>query len=154
MSNQHFYFNRVVKLIKSSFLLVLLSCSLSLYAQQFDQAYLNWKAQQQAHDAQLKKVDDHYYLSKANNQTSQPKNSGNNNTSSRVHSSNSSGLKISLNSANVEQLQQLNGVGAKKAQAIIDYRNQNGKFKSIDDLKKVKGIGAKFFEQNQARLSL
>lgn len=153
MSNQHFYFNRVVKLIKSSFLLVLLSCSLSLYAQQFDQAYLNWKAQQQAHDAQLKKVDDQYYLSRPNSQKS-PSNSSHKGPSSSAQSSNSSALKVSLNSANAEQLQQLTGVGAKKAQAIIAYRNQNGGFKRIDDLKKVKGIGEKLFEQNRARLSL
>ena len=153
MSNQHFYFNRVVKLIKSSFLLVLLSCSLSLYAQQFDQAYLNWKAQQQAHDAQLKKVDDQYYLSRPNSQKS-PSNSSQKGPPSSAQSSNSSALKVSLNSANAEQLQQLTGVGAKKAQAIIAYRNQNGGFKRIDDLKKVKGIGEKLFEQNRARLSL
>lgn len=153
MSNQHFYFNRVVKLIKSSFLLVLLSCSLSLYAQQFDQAYLNWKAQQQAHDAQLKKVDDQYYLSRPNSQKL-PSNSSHKGPSSSAQSSNSSALKVSLNSANAEQLQQLTGVGAKKAQAIIAYRIQNGGFKSIDDLKKVKGIGEKLFEQNRARLSL
>ena len=153
MSNQHFYFNRVVKLIKLFFLLVLLSCSLSLYAQQFDQAYLNWKAQQQAHDAQLKKVDDQYYLSRPNSQKS-PSNSSHKGPSSSAQSSNSSALKVSLNSANAEQLQQLTGVGAKKAQAIIAYRNQNGGFKSIDDLKKVKGIGEKLFEQNRARLSL
>ena len=153
MSNQHFYFNRVVKLIKSSFLLVLLSCSLSLYAQQFDQAYLNWKAQQQAHDAKLKKVDDQYYLSRPNSQKS-PSNSSHKGPSSSAQSSNSSALKVSLNSANAEQLQQLTGVGAKKAQAIIAYRIQNGGFKSIDDLKNVKGIGEKLFEQNRARLSL
>lgn len=153
MSNQYFYFNRVVKLIKLSFLLVLLSCSLSLYAQQFDQAYLNWKAQQQAHDAKLKKVDDQYYLSRPNSKTS-PSNSNHKGPSSHTQSLNSSALKVSLNSASVEQLQQLTGVGAKKAQAIIAYRNQNGGFKSIDDLKKVKGIGEKLFEQNRARLSL
>ncbi|MFW1944768.1 ComEA family DNA-binding protein [Acinetobacter guillouiae] len=153
MSNQHFYFNRVVKLIKSSFLLVILSCSLSLYAQQFDQAYLNWKAEQQAHDAKLKKVDDQYYLSRPNSQKS-PSNSSQKGPPSSAQSSNSSALKVSLNSANAEQLQQLTGVGAKKAQAIIAYRNQNGGFKRIDDLKKVKGIGEKLFEQNRARLSL
>ena len=153
MSNQYFYFNRVVKLIKLFFLLVLLSCSLSLYAQQFDQAYLNWKAEQQAHDAKLKKVDDQYYLSRPNSQKS-PSNSSQKGPPSSAQSSNSSALKVSLNSANAEQLQQLTGVGAKKAQAIIAYRNQNGGFKRIDDLKKVKGIGEKLFEQNRARLSL
>ncbi|BAP38727.1 hypothetical protein AS4_37870 [Acinetobacter guillouiae] len=91
---------------------------MSLYAQQFDQAYLNWKAQQQAHDAQLKKVDDQYYLSRPNSQKL-PSNSNHKGPSSSAQSSSSSTLKVSLNSANAEQLQQLTGVGQRKHRRLL-----------------------------------
>lgn len=127
---------------------ILLCMSLNIHAQQFDHAYLKWKAEQQAQDAKLKRADENYYLSKPSVSTSTSR--SNPSASSKQASQLSSGTKVSLNSANVEQLQQLNGVGAKKAQAIIDYRNQNGKFNSIDDLQKVKGIGPKLLEKIKA----
>jgi len=63
--------------------------------------------------------------------------------------------KVSLNRGTADQLQQaLSGVGEKKAQAIVEYRNKNGKFNNIEDLQKVKGIGPKLFEKNKSRLTL
>ena len=49
--------------------------------------------------------------------------------------------KINLNTATNEQLATIKGIGVKKAQAIIDYRKEHGKFASLDDLINVKGIG-------------
>lgn len=61
---------------------------------------------------------------------------------------------ININSASIEQLESIKGIGNKKAQAIIEFRNQNGEFASLEDLTKVKGIGEKFIEKNRALLSV
>ncbi len=50
------------------------------------------------------------------------------------------GEKLDINTATVEQLDALFGIGPVKAQAIVDYRNANGKFQTIEDIMKVKGI--------------
>ena len=69
--------------------------------------------------------------------------------SSEVNGNNSgqtpAGNKVNINTANAQQLQQLNGIGEKKAQQIIDYRQKSGQFKSIEELKQVSGIGEKTF---------
>ena len=51
--------------------------------------------------------------------------------------------RLDLNRASVEQLTSLKGIGKKKAQAIVRYRQKNGSFKTVDELVKVKGIGKK-----------
>ena len=59
----------------------------------------------------------------------------------------SSDGKININTADSTQLQELNGVGPATAEKIIDYRKQNGRFQSIEDIKNVSGIGDKTYEK-------
>ena len=64
------------------------------------------------------------------------------------------GNKINLNTATVEDLMQIKGVGKSYAERIIEYREKNGPFKEIEDIMKVKGIGPKTFEKIQAMLQV
>lgn len=58
---------------------------------------------------------------------------------------------VNVNQATAEQLaDSLQGIGLKKAQAIVQYRKENGAFKSTNDLLNVKGIGASTLEKNKA----
>lgn len=50
---------------------------------------------------------------------------------------------VNINTATVAELDAVKGIGPSKAQAIVDYRSKNGAFKSLDDLKNVKGFGEK-----------
>ena len=55
--------------------------------------------------------------------------------------------KININTASVDELKNLTGIGDKKAKDIISYREKNGKFNSIEDIMKVNGIGESAFAQ-------
>ena len=55
--------------------------------------------------------------------------------------------RVNINTAEAWLLQALPGIGESRAQAIIDYRAENGPFRSIDELKEVPGIGSSTFEE-------
>lgn len=63
--------------------------------------------------------------------------------------------KLNINTATSEQIQKsLIGIGAKKAEAIIQYREKHGNFTSIEQLLEVQGIGKATLEKNKERISL
>jgi competence protein ComEA len=61
---------------------------------------------------------------------------------------------LNLNNATKDELVALPGIGPAKAQAILDYRSKNGAFKSVEELKDVKGIGAKRYEKIKSELTV
>lgn len=63
--------------------------------------------------------------------------------------------RVSINAASAEALAQaMNGVGLKKAQAIVSYRDEYGPFKTLEDLQQVPGMGTSLVERNLDRLTL
>lgn len=62
--------------------------------------------------------------------------------------------KININKADVAALSTLPGIGPSKAQSILSYREENGPFQTIDDLKNVSGIGDKTFEKLQDSITV
>lgn len=60
---------------------------------------------------------------------------------------------VNINTADLKQLIKLPGVGKKKAQAIIDYREANGDFASLEDLAKVKGVGKKMLAKLDGKVA-
>lgn len=62
--------------------------------------------------------------------------------------------RININTASAEELQQINGIGPAKAQAIVEYRKQNGLFQTLQDLTKVPGIGEKTLQKMKEYLTV
>jgi competence protein ComEA len=64
--------------------------------------------------------------------------------------------KVNINTADADALAKVKGIGKKKAQEIVDYRTKNGEFKSIDDLKNVKGKGMseKWFDKIKDKVTV
>lgn len=61
---------------------------------------------------------------------------------------------VNINTANVELLSQLDGIGEKKAQAIVAWREENGEFVSVDQLAEVTGIGEATVNANRTAITL
>lgn len=61
---------------------------------------------------------------------------------------------VYLNQATKNELMSLNGIGEKKAELIIQYRNQHHHFDQIEELEKIQGIGPKLIQKNLRRLAL
>lgn len=75
--------------------------------------------------------------------------------SSAAFSASAASGKLNINTASAEQIADgMNGIGDSKARAIVQYREKNGKFRRLEDLEKVDGIGAKTIEKNRTRISL
>jgi len=72
----------------------------------------------------------------------------------RYVSTNSDNKIVRINSATIEQLDTLSGIGPAIAQRIIDYREKNGGFKNVEELKLVSGIGDKLFEKIKNNIAL
>ena len=62
--------------------------------------------------------------------------------------------KVNINTATVDELTTLNGIGKAKAEAIVAHRTANGDFKSVDDLNNVKGIGDKIMEKIKPEITV
>ena len=61
---------------------------------------------------------------------------------------------ININTASEAELQTLSGIGPSKAKAIVEYRKQNGNFKTTADIKNVKGIGDGIFNKISAEINV
>ena len=62
------------------------------------------------------------------------------------------GAKININTADVNELMKLAGVGRSLAEKIVQYRDTHGPFKTATDLRKVDGVGRSLWEKNRARI--
>jgi competence protein ComEA len=66
----------------------------------------------------------------------------------------SPGEKVNINTAGVDELVALPGIGRAYAERIVEYRQKNGPFKKVEDILNVRGIGEKTFERIRDRLTL
>lgn len=71
---------------------------------------------------------------------------------SRAATADAATAKVNINSATAKELMTLSGIGEKVAERIVQFRDVNGPFKSVDDLKRVDGVGGAVLERNRSRL--
>jgi len=72
----------------------------------------------------------------------------------REKNTRSNGGKININQASLEDLTELGGIGEVKARSIIDYREEQGYFQELEEIKKISGIGAATFESIKDSITL
>ncbi len=75
-------------------------------------------------------------------------------TKSQTQEATVSADKININTATADELTQLEGIGYKKAQAIIEHREKNGRFRTAEELTNVSGISASILEKNIERIAV
>lgn len=61
---------------------------------------------------------------------------------------------VNINTASAAELATISGIGPSKAEAIVEHREKNGQFKTVDDLKLVRGIGDKMLEQLRPQVTV
>lgn len=61
---------------------------------------------------------------------------------------------VNINTAGLDELMTLDGIGEERAKAIIEYRSKNGRFRSVRELENVAGIGSATVDKNIARLAV
>ncbi|MCI4168219.1 helix-hairpin-helix domain-containing protein [Bacillus spizizenii] len=71
-----------------------------------------------------------------------------------IQSDGGKGALVNINTATLEELQGISGVGPSKAEAIIAYREENGRFQTTEDITKVSGIGEKSFEKIKSSITV
>ncbi|WP_114150363.1 helix-hairpin-helix domain-containing protein [Bacillus spizizenii] len=71
-----------------------------------------------------------------------------------IQSDGGKGALVNINTATLEELQGISGVGPSKAEAIIAYREENGRYQTIEDITKVSGIGEKSFEKIKSSITV
>lgn len=82
-----------------------------------------------------------------NNSTKKESNSTSSNKEITDSKDNKEDVKVNLNTATLEELQTLSGIGESKAEAIIQYREEHAGFQSVEELKEVSGIGTSLYEK-------
>lgn len=93
------------------------------------------------------------YIPNISEEITQENESVSENDERTVETQNSSG-KVNINKATVPELTKVPGIGASTAQKIVSYRDENGKFKAIEDIKNVSGIGDSKYESMKDYISV
>lgn len=75
-------------------------------------------------------------------------------TTVAVITQSSSETVVNINTATAEELMQLKHIGEKKAQLIIEYRELNGKFRTVDELKLIEGITQNVLDANKGKITV